>query len=133
LSELVDLDLIDVNLSGPIVRVRGKGRKERLVPFNRTAADAIRAMLVDRPALPAPAAARGPRDRQARAREALFLNLRGRRLTTRSVDRIVRRYVQERRSRKASHRTRCGIPSRRIYCRPAPTCAPSRNYSATRG
>jgi integrase/recombinase XerC len=96
LSELVDLDLIDVNLSGRIVRVRGKGRKERLVPFNRTAADAIRAMLADRAALPAPAAAaRGARDRHGRIREALFLNLRGRRLTTRSVDRIVRRYVRE--------------------------------------
>jgi integrase/recombinase XerC len=96
LSELVDVDVTDVNLSGRIVRVRGKGRKERLVPFNRTTADAIRAMLADRATLPAPAAAsRGTRDRHGRPREALFLNLRGRRLTTRSVDRIVRRYVQE--------------------------------------
>ena len=42
LSELVDLDLDDVNLSSRIVRVRGKGGKERLVPFNRAAAEAIR-------------------------------------------------------------------------------------------
>ena len=47
LSELVDLDLDDINLSSRVVRVRGKGGKERLVPFNRSAADAIRAMLAD--------------------------------------------------------------------------------------
>ena len=99
LSELVDLDLEDVNLSGRIVRVRGKGGKERLVPFNRPAGEAIRAMLKD-VAARAPVAERAPRNptpasRQARRRQALFLNLRGRRLTTRSVDRIVRRYVRE--------------------------------------
>ena len=48
LSELVGLDLEDVNLSGRVVRVLGKGRKERIVPFNRSAADAIRAWLADR-------------------------------------------------------------------------------------
>ncbi len=97
LSELVDVDLADVNLSGRVLRVRGKGRKERLVPFNRTTADAVRAMLADRATIETPAAAadRSGRDRRARRRDALFLNLRGRRLTTRSVDRIVRRYVQE--------------------------------------
>jgi integrase/recombinase XerC len=96
LSELVGLDLEDVNVSGRVVRVRGKGGKERLVPFNRTAADAIRRMLQDA-ASPTPG---GPQaSRRARAREPrrhpLFLNLRGGRLTTRSVDRIVRRYVRE--------------------------------------
>ena len=35
LSELVGLDLDDVNLNGRMVRVLGKGRKERIVPFNR--------------------------------------------------------------------------------------------------
>jgi integrase/recombinase XerC len=98
LSELVDLDLEDVNLSSRIVRVRGKGGKERLVPFNRPAGEAIRVMLKD-VAARAPVAERAPRNptpasRQARRRQALFLNLRGRRLTTRSVDRIVRRYVR---------------------------------------
>jgi integrase/recombinase XerC len=98
LSELVDLDLEDVNLSGRIVRVRGKGGKERLVPFHRPAMDALRAMLADRSSTSdvegrvsrADAAAR-----HARRRHALFLNARGGRLTTRSVDRIVRRYVRE--------------------------------------
>jgi integrase/recombinase XerC len=94
LSELVDLDLDDVNLSGRVVRVRGKGRKERLVPFNRTTADAIRAMLADRAALAAAPPSRGA-GRHGRTRHALFLNLRGQRLTSRSVDRIVRRYVRD--------------------------------------
>ena len=98
LSELVDLALEDVNLSSRSVRVRGKGGKERLVPFNRTAADTIRAMLRDT-AMRQPRGGSGLRSasvaaRQVRRRQALFLNLRGGRLTTRSVDRIVRRYVR---------------------------------------
>ena len=102
LSELVDLDLDDVNLSSRVVRVRGKGRKERLVPFNRTTADAMRTMIADRAALdPSTRSARsgqagsGRSARHARPRHALFLNMRGRRLTSRSVDRIVRRYVRQ--------------------------------------
>ncbi len=51
LSELVALDLEDVNLGSRMVRVMGKGRKERLVPFNRSAADALRAWLADRETL----------------------------------------------------------------------------------
>jgi len=51
LSELVSLDLEDVNLGSRMVRVMGKGRKERLVPFNRSAAEALRAWLPDREAL----------------------------------------------------------------------------------
>src|SRR6185295_9384846 len=48
LSELVSVDLEDLNLSGRVVRVLGKGRKERLVPFNKSAEAAIRAWLPDR-------------------------------------------------------------------------------------
>ena len=105
LSELVDLDLEDLNLNSRVLRVRGKGGKERLVPFNAIAADAIRKMLPDhRAAMPQRSAFRqsvtGPMSRSAssahgRRRQPLFLNLRGGRLTTRSVDRIVRRYVRE--------------------------------------
>ena len=92
LSELVGLDLEDVNLSSRIVRVRGKGGKERLVPFNRTAGDALRAMTADAATRPAAAAVR---TRHGRTRHPLFLNLRGGRLTSRSVDRIVRQYVRQ--------------------------------------
>jgi integrase/recombinase XerC len=93
LSELVALDMEDVNLSGRMVRVMGKGRKQRLVPFNTTTADALRAWLKDR----SPSASRAEdtgRMKHARAASApLFLNYRGGRLSTRSVDRLVRRYV----------------------------------------
>jgi tyrosine recombinase XerC len=81
LSELVGLDLEDLNLSARMVRVMGKGRKERLVPFNTAARDAIAAWLKDRAAL-----LRGSGD-------PLFLNARGSRLTGRSVQRLVARYV----------------------------------------
>jgi integrase/recombinase XerC len=97
LSELAGLDLEDVNLAGRILRVRGKGAKERLVPFNHAAADAVRAMLTDPQAQQGPAARSGrhPAARHSRVRHPLFRNLRGGRLTTRSVDRVVRRYVRE--------------------------------------
>src|SRR3989441_4580685 len=48
LSELAGLDVDDVNLSGRMVRVLGKGRKERLVPFNTSTARAVREYLKDR-------------------------------------------------------------------------------------
>ncbi len=48
LSELVGLDLEDVNLSSRVVRVLGKGGKERIVPFNRKTEAALRACLADR-------------------------------------------------------------------------------------
>ena len=101
LSELAGADLEDINLSGRMIRVRGKGGKERLLPFNTSAADAIRAMLADASALPRAVARRGGSTktvrevRRAPQRTPLFLSLRGTRLTTRSIDRVVRRYVGE--------------------------------------
>lgn len=94
LSELVGLDLDEVNLSARMVRVLGKGRKERLVPFNKSAAAALRAYLADRESwFGGAAAASGRSSRSGRQRHALFLNYRGGRLTPRSVDRLVHRYV----------------------------------------
>ena len=94
LSELVGLDLEDINLSSRMVWVLGKGGKERIVPFNRNAAAALRAYLGDREALatraPAPET---PSRRRGRLPAPLFVNYRGGRLSTRSVDRLVRRYV----------------------------------------
>jgi integrase/recombinase XerC len=93
LSELVGLDLEDVNLSRRLVRVLGKGGKERIVPFNTSAAEAIRAYLRDRETLSA-AAPRPARPTRRGARiDPLFVNYRGGRLTARSVHRLVRRYV----------------------------------------
>jgi len=93
LSELVGLDIEDVNLSGRVVRVRGKGGKERLVPFNHSTSEALKAMLQDMRSLPtAPAPSRrAASSPHARQRHPMFLNQRGGRLTTRSVDRLVRR------------------------------------------
>ena len=89
LSELVGLNMEDVNLAGRMVRVLGKGRKERLVPFNTATADAVRAWLKDRSG-----DARAEKSgRRGAVRAPLFLNYRGGRLSTRSVDRLVRRYV----------------------------------------
>jgi len=89
LSELVGLNMEDVNLAGRMVRVLGKGRKERLVPFNTATADAVRAWLKDRSG-----EARAEKGgRRGAVRAPLFLNYRGGRLSTRSVDRLVRRYV----------------------------------------
>ena len=99
LSELVGLDLEDVNLSTRIVRVMGKGRKERLVPFNRSTEAAVRAWLKDWESFTA-----GMRnaDRRMRGKRPLkkpamplFLNYQGGRLSTRSVDRLVRKYVAQ--------------------------------------
>jgi integrase/recombinase XerC len=109
LSELVGLDLDDVNLRARMVRVMGKGAKERLVPFNSAAETSLRAWLKVR-ALPRsnPERADGrermaeSRESRAQSREPLFLNFRGARLTGRSVQRLVARYV-------ASCSTRFGI------------------------
>lgn len=83
IGELVGLNLPDVDLQGGFARVRGKGRKERIVPVGRKAREALRAYLDVRGALRA-RAARGIADA-----EALFLNSRGGRITDRSVSRIV--------------------------------------------
>jgi integrase/recombinase XerC len=99
LSELAGLDLDDVNLSARMVRVTGKGGKQRLVPFNSPAASAIRTYLRDREELSRASGAASPatpasrRSRDARTRNPLFVNYRGTPLSTRSIDRLVRRYV----------------------------------------
>jgi len=107
LSELVGIDLEDLNLSGRMVRVMGKGGKERLLPFNQNTVTALRAWLADRAAVLAARQARArrrtvvaPRKTVAGARQKvpgdpLFLNSRGGRLTGRSVDRMLRRYVAQ--------------------------------------
>jgi integrase/recombinase XerC len=90
LSELAGLDVDDVNLTAKMVRVLGKGGKERIVPFNASAAKAIREYLKERDAVPSRLSRPSG---HSRWRDALFVNYRGGRLTARSVDRLVRRYV----------------------------------------
>jgi integrase/recombinase XerC len=87
LSEVAGLGVDDVNLSAQMVRTLGKGGKQRIVPFNRSTASAIRAYLKDRALLVhATSGARAKAD-------PLFVNYRGARLTARSIDRLVRRYA----------------------------------------
>ena len=97
LSELVAVDLEDLNLSGRMVRVMGKGRKERLLPFNQSAADAIRVWMKDRAQIVRPKTERRrlkAEDRRLKAAgDPLFINYRGTRLSDRSVDRLLRKYV----------------------------------------
>jgi len=106
LSELVAIDLEDLNLSERMVRVMGKGGKERLVPFNQSTLAAIKAWMKDRevillsrrkPEPPRAAARRGvaPKRPKADVSDPLFINYRGSRLTGRSVDRSLRRYVAQ--------------------------------------
>jgi len=86
-SELTGLDVGGVDLAQGQVRVLGKRRKERIVPVGRTACQAIaRYQDEARPLLAA-----GPDF--AGARHALFLNYRGGRLTSRSVARLLEKWV----------------------------------------
>jgi integrase/recombinase XerC len=93
-SELTGLNLVDIDQKERMLRVRGKGNKERIVPYGSKAQEALdkywnlRAEL-----LLQKSAARGGRRGPAHAR-AVFLNYAGRRLTQRSVGRIVKKYVR---------------------------------------
>lgn len=88
-SELVGLDLPDVDRRRRTVRVTGKGAKERIVPYGAPAARALdRYLEVARPAMLAAAAA-GTADGRAPAMQAVFLGVRGGRLGVRSVHRQI--------------------------------------------
>ncbi|XXF75547.1 tyrosine recombinase XerC [Myxococcaceae bacterium GXIMD 01537] len=86
ISELCGLDLLDVDRSQRIVRVMGKGSKERLVPVNGQAVRALEAYLARRGELLASV-------KPGQAPEAMFLNFRGGRLTPRSIARHLDAYV----------------------------------------
>jgi integrase/recombinase XerC len=85
-AELVSRDLGDLDFEGEMLRVRGKGNKERLVPVGLPAKEAVIAWLPQRRQL---ITARQGRGRNVE-NDALFLNGRGSRLTTRSVERMVK-------------------------------------------
>jgi integrase/recombinase XerC len=93
-SELTGLNLADMESKECILRVRGKGNKERIVPYGAKAQEALNKYWPLRDELLLQkAAARGGRRGPAH-REAIFLNYAGRRLTQRSVGRIVKKYVK---------------------------------------
>jgi integrase/recombinase XerC len=87
IGELTGLNLADLDSGGGLVRVRGKGRKERIVPVGRTALAALRTYLDVREILQG--GGRNPEVGVA----ALFLNARGGRLSARGVSQIVLRHL----------------------------------------
>jgi integrase/recombinase XerC len=86
-SELVGINLDDISMSNEAILIRGKGKKERYVPFGGSALAALAVYLPWRQQLLATLKKTMP----AKAMPALFVNQRGGRLTTRSVGRIVKR------------------------------------------
>ena len=87
-SELTGLNVVDMDQKEQMVRVLGKGRKERIVPFGGKAAEALRAYWPVRERL------LGEGGGAKIDSQAVFLNYMGRRLTQRSVGRIVKKYVR---------------------------------------
>jgi integrase/recombinase XerC len=86
-SELICINLDDIRWSNEIILVRGKGKKERYVPFGESAAEAVKAYLPRRQRIISEAQT---------SEKALLVNLRGSRLTTRSVGRIVKQIAVSR-------------------------------------
>jgi integrase/recombinase XerC len=82
-----------------MVRVMGKGRKERLIPFNHATQQALRDWLPHREELRTKneerRTQRRTKNRRGGDEEPLFVNFRGQRLTGRSVDRLLRKYVRQ--------------------------------------
>jgi integrase/recombinase XerC len=92
-SELTGLNLADLDRREKMLRVRGKGNKERIVPYGGKAQDALDAYWPVREELLLQAKTVGGRKGPVHG-EAVFLNYAGRRLTQRSVGRIVKKYVR---------------------------------------
>jgi len=87
-SELVTLDIEKLDLASRLVRVSGKGGKERLLPVGRKATVVIKEYLEN---------TEKTRKKSGHSKNhgPLFLNYKGRRLSVRSVDRLVKRYSRE--------------------------------------
>jgi len=88
LSELQGANLSDMDLRSAQMKVRGKGRKERIVPLTRSSIQALRRYEPRRHEAMAPSARRGDHD-------ALLLNARGGRLSRRSIQRQVRALLEK--------------------------------------
>jgi integrase/recombinase XerC len=91
-SELTGLNLVDMEQKERILRVRGKGNKERIVPYGAKAQEALEKYWPVREQLLQQTDRTS--NRQDPHAEAVFLNYLGRRLTQRSVGRIVKKYVR---------------------------------------
>lgn len=81
-SELVGLDLDDVDFISEVIKVLGKGSKERMVPIGSPAVSAIRKYVDQRGS------------KAVKDKDAVFLNKSGKRLTDRSVRRVINKYIK---------------------------------------
>jgi len=81
-SELSGLNIEDLNIKESLIKIRGKGKKERIVPVGSKAIDALKSYIIERMLLKS-------KDK------ALFLNRMGTRLTDRGVRRIVVKYARD--------------------------------------
>jgi integrase/recombinase XerC len=88
-SEVAGMNLEDIDFKHETIRVRGKGRKERFVPFGSKAKEALESYIEARGMLLAEA------PEHKREAKAVFLNYQGTRITTRSIGRLVDKYVKE--------------------------------------
>lgn len=84
-SELVGLDVRSMRMGDGMILVRGKGNKERIVPFGSKARNALENYF--------PLREKNLRENKTSS-PALFLNARGRRITTRSIHRIVEKWIR---------------------------------------
>lgn len=89
-SELVGINLEDVKFTERLIRIKGKGKKERLVPFGRIAEESLKSYLRVRPLINKGVVEESP----------LFLNYRGRKLSARSVERTVDKYIRRSATRR---------------------------------
>ncbi|MBF0558249.1 MAG: tyrosine recombinase XerC [Nitrospirae bacterium] len=86
-SEVAGLTVDDINLREGLVKARGKGKKERIVPVGGKAADALKSYLIERMLFKKKKSAAG-------GEAAFFLNRNGGRLTDRQIRRIVVKYAR---------------------------------------
>jgi integrase/recombinase XerC len=93
-SELTGLDLVDIEQKERVLRVTGKGNKERIVPYGAKAQEALDKYWPLREELLLQTSGAYASSRPTPHSEAVFLNYAGRRLTQRSVGRIVKKYVR---------------------------------------
>lgn len=80
-SELSGLNIEDINIKGSLIKIKGKGRKERIIPVGSKAIDAIKSYMIERVLM--------------KSKDiGLFLNRLGKRLTDRGIRRIVVKYAK---------------------------------------
>jgi integrase/recombinase XerC len=86
-SELVGIDLKDMDLANAIIKVKGKGNKERIVPLGRKARESLIIYINE--------ARSNFAGKAPESSNALFLNKYGKRLSERSIRNIINKYVEE--------------------------------------